>query len=155
MHRNKLLEHFDTWKVFSMISLWQNFFIKVVFEHILVRSDYPKICSFSPPHLEKFSLSITPSENFIFSCSNCSCTIFVLTSYSSYTQVMLILLIFNIYRMFFFNFKKSRNGQIHSSSDSQHPIKKFQQNLPFLPLGDLSRLLTLLENPSCCIKIIF
>ena len=44
-------------------------------------------CSFppTPTHLEK-----------VYSCSHSSCTIFVLTSYSLYTQVMLILLLINV-----------------------------------------------------------
>ena len=81
--------------------------------------------------LEKFSPSIPPlppssQKKFIFSCSHCSCTIFVLTSYSLYIQVMLILLLINVQYLqnVVFSFKKCKNGQIHYSSDSQYPIKK-------------------------------
>ena len=35
----------------------------------------------------------TPPRNFIFSRYHCSCTIFILTSYSLYTQVMLIFIL--------------------------------------------------------------
>ena len=46
---------------------------------------------------------LQPSKNIIFSCSCCSCTIFVFTSYWLYTQAMVILILsmFNTYRMLF------------------------------------------------------
>ena len=57
-----------------MTSLWQDFLIKVVFEHILVRSDIclecltyipplPKNMLIPSPHLEKLSPSITPPSS--------------------------------------------------------------------------------------------
>ena len=49
--------------------------------------------SFIPPHQGSFPLSL---KNFIFSCSYCSCTIFILTSYSLYTQVILILILIDV-----------------------------------------------------------
>ena len=56
-----------------------------------------------------------------FSCSHCSCTIFVLISCSLYTQVMLILILNEAV----FSFEKGSNGQNHSCSFSHHPVKKF------------------------------
>ena len=49
-----------------------------------------------PPPLNNSFRVITPPpppRNFIFSCYHCSCTIFILTSYSLYTQVMLIFIL--------------------------------------------------------------
>ena len=55
-----------------------------------------------------------------------SFTIFILTSYSLCTQVMLILILidFQYLQNVVFNFVKGLNGQMHYSSDSNHPIKK-------------------------------
>ena len=95
----------------------------------------PKICLF-PLHLEESFIpppqrSITPppppplNNNFyviIFtlqtsSCSQCSCTIFILTSYSWYTLVMLILILIDInyLQKVVFSFEKDLNDQNHSS----------------------------------------
>ena len=131
-----------------MTSLCQDFLIKVVFEHILVRSDVclecltyvpplPKNMLIPSPHLEKLSPSITihpKKNNFIFRCSHCSCTIFILTSYSLYTQVMLILLLINVQYLqnAAFSLKNSRNGQIPPFFRFPTPNKKNQQNFPFL-----------------------
>ena len=62
---------------------------------------------------------------------HCSCNIFVLTSYSLYTKVMLILILTNIQYLqnVNFSFKKGSNGQNHSSSESCYPIKKFWKTL--------------------------
>ena len=71
-------------------------------------------------------------ENFIFS----SCTIFILTSYSLYTQVMLILILINVQYLqnVVFGFEKSSNDQNHSSSSSCHPNKKISlAKLPIPP----------------------
>ena len=53
----------------------------------------------------------TPPQNFIFSCSQCFCTIFVLISYSLYTQVMLILILIDVQysQKAAFSFEKSLN----------------------------------------------
>ena len=69
---------------------------------------------------------LQPNKNFIFSCSHCSCTTFILTSYSLYTQVMLILILNNVQYLHnvISSFEKGSNGQNHSSSDSQHPLKQ-------------------------------
>ena len=50
--------HFETWKLFSMASLWQDFFIKVVFENILARSDMFWMSDICPPNSQKFSHSL-------------------------------------------------------------------------------------------------
>ena len=125
-----------------MTSLWQDLLIKVVFEHILLRSDIclecqtyvpplPKNMLILYPHLEKLSPSTTPRSpppqkklpiqlqslllyNFCFNF-----ILFVHTGHADFA--------FNqcsISTECCFQLKKSRNGQIHSSSYSQHPIKK-------------------------------
>ena len=72
---------------------------------------------------------IWPNKNSIFSCSYCSCTIFVLISYPLDTQVMLIfILIYVLYSQKApFSFEKGSNGQNLSSSGSHHPVKRFPQ----------------------------
>ena len=62
---------------------------------------------------------------------HCSCTIFVLNSYSLYTEVMLILILTNVQHLQIVNFRfeKGSNGQNHTSSESCHPIKKFWKTL--------------------------
>ena len=49
-------------------------------------------------------------------------TIFILTSYSLYTQVVLILILINVqyWQNVAFNFEISSSGQIHSASGSHH-----------------------------------
>ena len=110
----------------------------------------PKICSFLPPP-EKISPSrlpplpnfyfpphpkmqfphyitifkLQPNKNIIFICSHCSCTIFVLISYSLDTQDMLILILIDVKysQKAVFSFEKGLNGQNHSTSGS-HPLVK-------------------------------
>ena len=51
------------------------------------------------PHLytnKQFSCYNPPYKIFIFSCSHCSCTSFILLPYSLYAQVMLILMLINV-----------------------------------------------------------
>ena len=67
-----------------------------------------------------------------FRCCHCSCTIFIFTLYSFYTQVMLILILIDVQYLqkVVFSFEKGLNGQKHSSG-SHHSIKNFlQQNFP-------------------------
>ena len=68
------------------------------------------------------------NKNVIFSCSHCSCTIFVLISYSFDTQVMLI-----YSQNAVFSFAKCSNNQNHS-----HPLVKkspLQENFQFATGG--------------------
>ena len=61
---------------------------------------------------------------------------FNLTSYSLYTQVMLILILIDAQYLqnVAFSFEKGANGQSHSSSDSDYQIKKFPPTpAKFLP----------------------
>ena len=53
-----------------------------------------KLYTYSLP--PKVNLTQYKNKNVIFSCSHCSCTIFVLISYSLDKQVMLILILINI-----------------------------------------------------------
>ena len=73
-----------------------------------------------------FHLFLRIDLSLIFSCSHCSCTIFVLFLYSLYTQVILILILINV--QFLQNvvssFEKGSRGQNHSLSDSHHPTEK-------------------------------
>ena len=69
-----------------------------------------------------------------FSCSYCSCTIFVLTSYSLETQIMLILILIDVQysQNAVFSFEKFLNPQNHSSSGSHHLVKKSPQQCSLL-----------------------
>ena len=83
---------------------------------------------------------IRPNKKFKFSCGHCSCTTFILTSYSLYTQVMLILILINVQYLqdVVFDFEKGLNGQNHSWPDSHHPIKKSPTKIPHsLPFGEI------------------
>ena len=62
--------------------------------------------------------------------SYCSCSIFVLISYSLDTQVMSILILTDVqysYHIVIFSFEKGLNCQNHSSSGSLHLVKKSPQ----------------------------
>ena len=51
-------------------------------------------------------------------------------------MLILILIYVQYLQNVIFNFEKGSNGQMHSSSGSNHPIKKFpQQNFLFFPTG--------------------
>ena len=86
----------------------------------------PKVWSFTPSPANVFSLprkvnsTESKNKNVIFSCSHCSCTIFVLISYSFETYIMLILILIDVQysQNAVFSFKKFSNHQNHSSSDS-------------------------------------
>ena len=66
-----------------------------------------------------------PQKTIIFSCSHCSWTIPILTSFALYKQVMLILILISVQYLknVVFYFEKGLNGQNHPLSDSHHPIK--------------------------------
>ena len=72
-----------------------------------------------PPTESQFNL--IKNKNILFSCSHCSCTIFVLISYSFKTQIMLILILIDVQYLQFLN------RQNHSSSGSHHLVKKSPQ----------------------------
>ena len=87
----------------------------------------------SPPHSPPPgkippSRCTPPNKIFIFSftCSHCSCIIFVLISYSLYTQVVPILILIDVQYLqkAVFCLEKGLNGQNRSSSGSHLPIKK-------------------------------
>ena len=63
----------------------------------------------------------------MFSCSYCSCFIFVLISYSLDTQVMLIVILIDVQysQKAVFSFEKGSNCQNHSLSGSLHLLKTF------------------------------
>ena len=90
-----------------------------------------------PPHHQKSIPPLTkqqfsgdnPILNSIFSCSHCSCSIFVLISYSLEKQFMLILILIDVQYLqkAIFSFEKDSNPQNYCSSGSLHPEKKFLQ----------------------------
>ena len=82
------------------------------------------------PHTNNDFFVIPPplppkKKNIIFSCSHCSWTIPILTSFALYKQVMLILILISVQYLknVVFYFEKGLNGQNHPLSDSHHPIK--------------------------------
>ena len=105
------------------------------------RHNNPKICSFlppSPPKLyslhTKFQFNPIRNKNIIFSCSHCSCTIFVLISYSFEIQVTLISILFKVQysQNAVFSFEKFSNRQNHFSSGSHHLVKKSPGSVPYV-----------------------
>ena len=84
----------------------------------------PKV---NPPLNNNFKLSPNSNKNSILSCSQCSCTIFVLILYFLDTQVILILVLIDVEysQKAYFSFEKGMIGQNNSSSGSHHPVKKF------------------------------
>ena len=92
----------------------------------------------SIPPLNKSFQDITqqkPDKNIIFSCSHCSCTIFVLISYSFDTQVVLILILIDVQylRNVVFSFEKGLIQQNHCSSVSHHPLTHPPSNISYPP----------------------
>ena len=93
----------------------------------------PKICSFKP-HLEQFlpppKISCLPTNKPIKSSFLTAVIVpapfFFLTSYSLYTQVMLISILIDIQYLQndVFYFEKGLNDQMHCSSDAQYLIKQ-------------------------------
>ena len=79
----------------------------------------------------QFPNNIFPNKNSIFSCSHCSFTICILTSYLLYTKVMLILILIHAQYLQnnVFCFEKSLSSQNHSSSDSHHPVKNLRSKI--------------------------
>ena len=79
----------------------------------------------STPPKQQFS-SYNPIKNSIFSCNHCSCSIFLLISYSLDAQVMLILILIDVQysQKAVFGFEKGLNCQNHSTSGSLHLVKK-------------------------------
>ena len=87
---------------------------------------------FIPSHQK----SIQPNKknkNVIFSCNHCSCTIFVLISYSFETKIMLILILIDIQysQNAVFSFEKFPSRQNHSSSGSHHLVKKSHSSVHY------------------------
>ena len=85
---------------------------------------WPKFYS-SLPHQSKSPLVHSSTKgSTLFSCSHCSCTIFILPLYSLYTLTILLLILINVQYLqnVVFSFDKGLSGQIHSLSDSHHPI---------------------------------
>ena len=74
----------------------------------------PKVNSPPPPIYNNFH--VITQYNLHFSCCHCSCTIFVLISYSLYTLVMLILILIDVQysQKAVSSFENGWNGQNHS-----------------------------------------
>ena len=79
-----------------------------------------------PPPLPHQS-NIYVTKKFIFGCSHCICTIFILTSYTLYTQVKPILILINVQYLqnVAFGLEKGLNGQNHFSGFHHHVNWKF------------------------------
>ena len=79
----------------------------------------------APITKQQFS-KYNPIKHSIFSCSHCSCSIFLLVSYSLDTQVVLSLILIDVQYLqkAVSSFEKGLHCQNHSSSGSQHPVKK-------------------------------
>ena len=100
----------------------------------------PKICS--SHHLKKFPSSrfspqnfYSPHQRLIPPLINHFYIIFISTSYSLHTQVMLILILIDVQYLqnVVFRCEKDSNGQMQSSSDSNHLIKKSSLSKISLP----------------------
>ena len=76
------------------------------------------------PVLNK-NFQVIAKKSIIFSCSHCSCTIFVLIRYYFDTQVILILILMDVEysQNAVFSFAKGLNHQNRSSSGSHHRLK--------------------------------
>ena len=85
-----------------------------------------------PPTESQFNL--IKNKNILFSCSHCSCTIFVLISYSFKTQIMIVLVLIDVQYSHnaVFSFEKFLNRQNQSSSDSHQLVKKSPQQCSLL-----------------------
>ena len=92
----------DVHRAFSLYikTCWQSLYRVFPTARMGESPNQPKICSFttSPPNVcslpPKVNATQEKNKNVIFSCSHCSCTIFVLISYSFETQIMLILIFY-------------------------------------------------------------
>ena len=84
------------------------------------------------PHPPNNIFKVQPNKNVIFCCSHCSCTIFMLISYSLDTQVMLILILIHVQysQKAVFSFEKGLNNQNHSLSSSHDFMSSY--GTPFL-----------------------
>ena len=118
------------------------------------RKNPPAVASLSqifiPPHqrfvlphptLSKTIFILEPHKDFIFSCSHCSCSIFIWNLFSLYIQVMLILILIDVQYLqnLVCSFEKGSNVQNHSLSESHSSMKKFsQQNFLFPYWEDFS-----------------
>ena len=126
---------YETWVCFW--TMFQNF------DHLPSSSSLDPPPNFScidqsliPPLNNNFHV-INQKKKIFFSCSHCSCTIFILPSYSLHKKVMPILILINVQylQIIVFNFEKGLNVEKHSS-DSNQPIKHTtspQKSLSFLP----------------------
>ena len=80
-----------------------------------------------PPLPLPHQSNIYVTKKFIFGCSHCICTIFILTSYTLYTQVKPILILINVQYLqnVVFGLEKGLNGQNHFSGFHHHVNWKF------------------------------
>ena len=129
--------------------VYKNLFAKVIQSFHCWGDGESQICSLTPSPPNFYSLppkvnsTQCKNKNVIFSCSHCSCTNFVLISYSFETQIMLILILIDVQysQNAVFSFEKFSNRQNHSSSGSHHLVKKSPQQCPLLFDKKLEKLL--------------
>ena len=109
-------------KFIQSFPYWGDGGLPTATKHLLIHPSPPNFC-FLPP---KVNSTQEKNKNVIFSCSHCSCTIFVLISYSFETQIMPILILIGVQysQNVVFSFETFSNRQNHSSSDSHYLVKK-------------------------------
>ena len=91
----------------------ENLFTSPTWKNPPSRLPPPKVNSYLPPASLNINIHLIIQKNFIFSCRHSSCTIFILISYSLYTQVMLILILIDVQYLqnFALSYEKGLNGQ--------------------------------------------
>ena len=92
-----------------------------------IKTDAPNGHPPPPPLPLPHQSNIYVTKKFIFGCSHCICTIFILTSYTLYTQVKPILILINVQYLqnVVFGLEKGLNGQNHFSGFHHHVNWKF------------------------------
>ena len=130
--------HFGTWYIWctrSFFMVYKNLLAKVMQSFHCWVDGESQICSLTPSPSNFYSLppkvnsTQCKNKNVIFSCSHCSCTNFVLISYSFETQVMLILILIVVQysQNAVLSFAQFLNRQNYSSWGSHRLVKKPRQ----------------------------
>ena len=129
------------WCARSFFIVYENLLVRFVQDFLYwgdggVLSNNNKFGHLPTPHqifIPSHRKSIQPNKIF-FSCVHCSCTIFVLISYSFKGQSMLILILIDAQysQNAVFSFEKFLNRQNHSSSGSHHLVKRFPEQFSLL-----------------------
>ena len=129
------------WSARSFFIVYENLLVRFVQDFLYwgdggVLSNNKKFGHLPTPHqiyIPSHRNSILQNK-FFFSWVDCSCTIFVLISYSFKGQSMLILILIDAQysQNAVFSFEKFLNRQNHSSSGSHHLVKRFPEQFSLL-----------------------